>query len=134
MPGCCCWSLFRGSDLQGMPCLEAAGLRPSVVSRELGEDDRDYAKGKCFPTMQKKRQQVFPHSKIHVIPAVWKGLRTKRYTQSHPLHQWDPSAVSSATNSMTLPPSFPAHHCFPSPNPCTFPSFLFSRSWKPLHD
>lgn len=83
-------------DLQGMPCLEASGFRPSVVSREqgrVGEDALGMAKGNCLPAMQKNRQQVFPHSKIHAISAVWEDPRTARHTRLHPFHQWDPGAV-----------------------------------------
>lgn len=81
-------------DLQGMPCLEASGLRPSVVSRDKegwGEDDLGMAKGNCLPAMQKTG--VFPHSKIHATSAVWEDLRTARHTRLYPFHQWDPGAV-----------------------------------------
>lgn len=104
--------------------LQGLDLQWSPESKEgLGGDDLGMAKGKCFPTMQKNRQWVFPHSKIHVISAAWKGMRAMRYTQSHPLHQWNPGATSSATNSRTSPPSLLARHHLPAPNPCTLTSF-----------
>lgn len=104
--------------------LQSLELQWSPESKEvLGEDDLGMAKGKCFPTMRKNLQQVFPHSKNHMISAAWTGLRTVRYTQSHPLHQWDPGTMSTAINSRTLSPSLLAPHHFPAPNPCTLTSF-----------
>lgn len=122
---------YMGLDLQRPPHLEDSGLRPSVVtdSKEgLGEHDLGMAKEKCFTTMQKNGQWVFPCSKIHAISDIWKDLRTMRYTQLHPLHQWDTREMSNAANNRTLPLFHPAPCCFPAPSPCTLASFSFHQA------
>lgn len=80
---------------------------------------------KCFPTMQKKWAVVFPCSKTHAISGIWKGLKTMRYIQLHPLHQWDTKEIGNAANSRTLLPFYPAPCCFPVPSPCTLASLSF---------